>query len=123
MPSKPRLTAVEHSARPQTQYDAKVSIQERSPPAKRVVKNASQKSHLVKTKKDNERGIDLKNAAPNPSLEVAASIPAVVASQASPPIERKQTEAPRKRTIMGRYVYGDEPKPGERWKRKLRKKW
>ncbi len=27
----------------------------------------------------------------------------------------------RKRTIMGRYVYGDEPKPGERWKRLLRR--
>ncbi len=27
----------------------------------------------------------------------------------------------RKRTIMGRYVFGDEPKPGERWKRRLSK--
>jgi hypothetical protein len=27
----------------------------------------------------------------------------------------------RKRTIMGRYVHGDELKPGERWKRLLRK--
>jgi hypothetical protein len=27
----------------------------------------------------------------------------------------------RKRIIMGRYVFGDEPKPGERWKRPLRK--
>ena len=25
----------------------------------------------------------------------------------------------RKRTIMGRYVFGDELKPGERWKRRL----
>jgi hypothetical protein len=25
----------------------------------------------------------------------------------------------RKRTIMARYVFGDEPKPGERWKRRL----
>ena len=27
----------------------------------------------------------------------------------------------RKRTIIGRYVFGDEPKPGERWKRRLSK--
>ena len=27
----------------------------------------------------------------------------------------------RKRTIMGRYVFGDELKPGERWKRRLSK--
>lgn len=27
----------------------------------------------------------------------------------------------RKRTIMGRYVFGDEFKPGERWKRRLSK--
>ena len=25
----------------------------------------------------------------------------------------------RKRTIMGRYVFGDELKPGERWKRRI----
>jgi hypothetical protein len=40
-------------------------------------------------------------AAPSPAVEVAP--------------------AGRKRTIMGRYVFGDEPKPGERWKRPLRK--
>ena len=28
----------------------------------------------------------------------------------------------RKRTIMGRYVFGDELKPGERWKRRLSKR-
>ena len=28
----------------------------------------------------------------------------------------------RKRTIMARYVFGDEPKPGERWKRRLLKR-
>jgi len=28
----------------------------------------------------------------------------------------------RKRTIMGRYVFGDELKPGERWKRLLQRK-
>ncbi len=27
----------------------------------------------------------------------------------------------RKRTIMGRYVFGDELKPGEHWKRRLSK--
>ena len=30
-------------------------------------------------------------------------------------------DAHLKRTIMGRYVHGDELKPGERWKRLLRK--
>ena len=27
----------------------------------------------------------------------------------------------RKRTILGRYVFGDELKPGERWRQRLRK--
>jgi hypothetical protein len=47
----------------------------------------------------------------------------VVDIQAPAAIESQPVEATRKRTIMGRYVYGDEPKPGERWKRKLRRKW
>jgi hypothetical protein len=29
----------------------------------------------------------------------------------------------RKRTILGHYVFGDELKPGERWKRRLSKEW
>jgi hypothetical protein len=40
-------------------------------------------------------------APPSPAIEVAPKM--------------------RKRTIMGRYVFRDEPKPGERWKRPLRK--
>ncbi len=32
------------------------------------------------------------------------------------------SQSNRKRTIMGRYVFGDELKPGERWKRRLSKR-
>jgi hypothetical protein len=40
---------------------------------------------------------------------------------APPPQISEVSPKVRKRTIMGRYVLGDELKPGERWKRLLRK--
>jgi hypothetical protein len=48
--------------------------------------------------------------------------PAIVeaAPPAPPPPAVEVAPKVRKRTIMGRYVFGDEPKPGERWKRLLR---
>ena len=50
----------------------------------------------------------------------AARRETTVAEDATP--SRRLGEVPkRKRTIMGRYVFGDELKPGERWKRLLRK--
>ena len=50
-----------------------------------------------------------------------ASIPDVVVSQAPPAEGIGASVGPRKRTILGRYVYGDEPKFGQRWKLRLRK--
>jgi hypothetical protein len=49
--------------------------------------------------------------------------PEIIEAAPPPPPSPVAEVAPtiRKRTIMGRYVFGDEPKPGERWKRPLRK--
>ena len=47
-----------------------------------------------------------------PRTEPLVALPTSV-EDASPPN--------RKRTILGRYVFGDELKPGERWRQRLRK--
>ena len=43
------------------------------------------------------------------------------ALDALPTVVDEVSRPKRKRTIMGRYVFGDELKPGERWKRRLSK--
>ena len=49
--------------------------------------------------------------------------PTIIANspQAAPSAADEVSPIARKRTILGRYVFGDELKPGERWKRLLRK--
>jgi hypothetical protein len=44
------------------------------------------------------------------------------ASEAPPTAADHVSRPNRKRTIMGRYVFGDELKLGERWKRRLFKR-
>ncbi len=55
------------------------------------------------------------------SIAVDASPVPVCAKdpEAPPPVVDDVSRPSRKRTIMGRYVFGDELKPGERWKRRL----
>jgi hypothetical protein len=53
-------------------------------------------------------------AEPEPEMiEAAPPAPPSPVAEVAPKV--------RKRIIMGRYVFGDEPKPGERWRRPLRK--
>jgi hypothetical protein len=49
--------------------------------------------------------------------------PTIIANspRAAPSAADEVSPTARKRTILGRYVFGDELKPGERWKRLLRK--
>jgi hypothetical protein len=59
-------------------------------------------------------------------LHPAPLIPAILSGTVATPSDSTESEAApeaRKSKIMGRYVYGDVPKPGERWKHKLRRKW
>ena len=55
------------------------------------------------------------------SAKDQGSITRADASGALPTAAKDVSRPNRKRTIMGRYVVGDELKPGERWKRRLSK--
>jgi len=88
------------------------------------------------------RVVRKKSGGPSPRTKAKRRVQIPIALDASPvPVSAKdqvsitQTDAlgalptavddvsrpNRKRTIMGRYVVGDELKPGERWKRRLSK--
>jgi hypothetical protein len=75
---------------------------------------ASRKAPKKRAKKPGLSSLAAWLAEPEPAI-IEAAPPAAP----SPAVE--VAPAARKRTIMGRYVFGDEPKPGERWKRPLRK--
>jgi len=68
-----------------------------------------------------------KKPGPSGALSIAAWLnepePVIIeaAPSAPPPPAGEVAPKVRKRTIMGRYVFGNELKPGERWKRPLRK--
>ncbi len=62
------------------------------------------------------------DASPAPvSANDQGSIPRTGSLEALPTAADDVSRPNRKRTILGRYVFGDELKPGERWKRRLSK--
>jgi hypothetical protein len=91
--------------------DGEASTEQWLWPVSRVVKTASPKTRVAKTKPAISEDVDIDRSAP-----------AVAASPAPSPNASEVAAEPRKRSIMGRYVHGDEPKPGERWKHKFRNK-
>jgi hypothetical protein len=80
-----------------------------------VAAPALRKAPKKRAKKPGLSSIAAWLAEPEPEMVEAAPLPV----PPSPVAEVAPTV--RKRTIMGRYVFGSEPKPGERWKRPLRK--
>lgn len=56
-----------------------------------------------------------------PSLENLQPVIAVVAPLPRSPSASEGLQPVRERKILGRYVFGDDLKPGERWKRRLPK--
>ena len=86
-------------------------------------KRATKKIPAIKTNKASDRQIDSNNKPAKRSSVIPIEFAPVEALPPPSSNDSREAQAPRKRTIMGRYVYGDEPKPGERWKHKLRKKW
>jgi hypothetical protein len=88
----------------------------RAPTASRAIVEANSKASPAKAKRPTPAPIEVKTQEPSLRTPIA-SVGEASAANAS------NASAPRKRTIMGRYVYGDEPKPGERWKHNLRRKW
>jgi hypothetical protein len=76
---------------------------------------ALRKSTKKRAKKPGLSSIAAWLAEPEPVIiEAAPPAPPSPASEVAP--------TARKRTIMGRYVFGDELKPGERWKKRLLRK-
>jgi len=61
------------------------------------------------------------DASPVPAAKDRGFITRTDALGALPTAVDDVSRPKRKRTIMGRYVFGDELKPGERWKRRLSK--
>jgi hypothetical protein len=121
-PSKPRRISA--SPTEETALPAEVIVvPPREPPAaskEAAVSAAAPASHRAPKRRVKKPGLSEYDriaawlAEPEPAI-LADSPPA--APSAADEIPAKA----RKRSILGRYVFGDELKPGERWKRLLRK--
>jgi hypothetical protein len=80
-----------------------------------VAAPASRKAYKKRAKKFGLSSIAAWLNEPEPAIiEAAPPAPPSPTSEVAP--------TARKRTIMGRYVFGDELKPGERWKKRLLRK-
>lgn len=87
-----------------------------TPTASRIVRNPAQRN---KAKPAVQIPVARDAAPVQASAEDQRSVPAADPSAAPPADGGDAPRSKRKRTIMSRYVFGDELKPGERWKRRL----
>ena len=112
-PSKPRRISASPTAEtaPLTPPAAAIVVPPREPPA---ASHKAPKRRVKKPKVAEYDRIAAWLAEPEPTI-IAHSPPA------APSAADEVSPKAHKRTIMGRYVFGDELKPGERWKRLLRK--
>jgi hypothetical protein len=84
-----------------------------------VVGNSGGPAPRAKAERRAKMPISLDDARATPLLNDQRS-PMRTDSRATPPMSvDERSRQSRKRTIMGRYVFGDELKSGERWKRRL----
>jgi len=120
-PSQSPVATIEHFIQGQSEDVAPSSTRQRLSPATRSGENASPKARPSPMGKTKSKQIVLTGKPPKVLSNGRASIPDVVVSQAPPAEGIGASVGPRKRTILGRYVYGDEPKFGQRWKLRLRK--
>ena len=89
-----------------------VSAGEATPASNQVVQDSSVPAPRPKTKRRAQIPITVDAVPASASVNDRASAPL--------PMTIEELSCPeRKRTIMGRYVIGNELKPGERWKRRL----
>jgi hypothetical protein len=84
-----------------------------------AVENPRVLAHPAKAKPQNKASITLDEASGAPPLDDQASAAGTDPSATRPSSVDQRAGQSRKRTILGRYVFGDELKPGERWKRRL----
>jgi hypothetical protein len=84
-----------------------------------VVGNAGGLALRPKTKRRDKMPTSFDDSRATPSLKDQRSRTGPDSPPTSLPSVDESSRQSRKRTIMGRYVFGDELKPGERWKRRL----
>ena len=89
--------------------------------ANRIVRNSGGSAPRSKAKRRVQIPIALDNIMATVSAKDQRSIARTNSLRALPTVVDDVSRPNRKRTIMGRYVFGDELKPGERWKRLLSK--
>jgi len=119
---RPPLIAVANAPQPLADEDAGVAPEEWIWPAGPMVETISPKTAIAKPNKSNSGNAGLDSRPAKPLPDNRDSSPAIGAAPTPPSAGSEVAAGARKRTIMGRYVYGDEPKPGERWRRKFRNK-
>ena len=86
-----------------------------------VAGNGSRLPLRSKAKRRDKMPTTLDDSRAAPSLEDQRYRAGTDSPPAPLPSVDESSRQSRRRTIMGRYVFGDELKPGERWKRRLRK--
>jgi hypothetical protein len=74
-----------------------------------------------KAKRQDKMPITLADSKAAPSLEDQRCSSRTDCPPTTPPNVVESSRQSRRRIIMGRYVFGDELKPGERWRRRLLK--
>jgi hypothetical protein len=96
-----------------------LSLSAPTPAPSQVVGNAGGLALRPKAKRGDKVPTSLDDSRATPSLKDQRSRTGPDSLPMPLPSEDESSRQSRKRTIMGRYVFGDELKPGERWKRRL----
>jgi hypothetical protein len=86
-----------------------------------VTGNARSLALRSKAKRQDKMPITLADSKAARSLEDQRCSSRTDCPPTPPPNVVESSRQSRRRTIMGRYVFGDELKPGERWRRRLLK--
>jgi len=118
MPLADRLSAASRplsGARSEEGIGVSASVLTTAP--SQVVGNSSGPALRAKAKRQDKMPISLDDGGATPLLNDQRCT--IADSPAMPPSSADEPRQSRKRAIMGRRTFGDELKPGERWKRRL----
>jgi hypothetical protein len=97
-----------------------VSSSEPAAPPSRVAGNGSRLALRSKAKRREKKPTTLDDSRVAPSFEDQRYMTRTDSPPIPLPSVDETSSESRRRVIMGRYVFGDELKPGERWKRRFR---
>jgi hypothetical protein len=112
-------TASRQPSSVQPDEGAGVSPRDQTPAPSQVVGNFGSLALRAKAKRSDKMAISREDVRAKPLANdkrsaIGTDFPATLPSR----VDDRSSQS-RKRTIMARYVFGDELKPGERWKRRL----